>query len=466
MAGTPARSPVGAVTALTVHGPRGALDLTVPTDATLGDVARTYAAEAGLPSPLPLVSRSGEPLQLTDVVGEAGLVAGSVLVAVDPSARPAPPRRGHRAGTAASRAPVAGAASAAWLCGAAAVAGLAGWSATRMPEDERWPVVAVLALAALVGCLPIGSLAAQRALAAPAFAAAACLALVWDPLPERIPTVLGAAALAAAVAAAAARTLAPADSPAVDGLRVWIVVGVGWFAVAGLGALTDVGPQVVWSVLYLLAVLAARFVPEIAVDVPDQFLLDLERLAVTAWSAREQPRGRRGRVVVPKHAVDAVAARGTRLVSAAAVAVLAVVTVAAPLLLLTADLPLDRTGARCLVGFGGAALLLAARSYRHVLARRLLRLAGVVSVGSVAVVVVGLLAPGADGSSGRAGFLALAAVALAAVLVLVGVLVGRGWRSAWWSRRAEIAEALCGAAAVGSLVVAVGFFRHLWEVTG
>jgi hypothetical protein len=59
-----------------------------------------------------------------------------------------------------------------------------------------------------------------------------------------------------------------------------------------------------------------------------------------------------------------------------------------------------------------------------------------------------------------------AAIGLAAVLVLVAVVVGRGWRSAWWSRRAEVAETLCGALAVSSLVVAVGFFRRLWEITG
>ncbi|WP_168798096.1 hypothetical protein, partial [Nocardioides sp.] len=123
-------------------------------------------------------------------------------------------------------------------------------------------------------------------------------------------------------------------------------------------------------------------------------------------------------------------------------------------------LPLDRVGARCLVASGGAALLLAARSYRHVMARRMLRLAGVLSLVAVASVLLRL----AEDSAGLVGLVALAAIALAAILVLVGVLVGRGWRSAWWSRRAEIAEAVCGALAVGSVVVAVGFFRHLWEV--
>lgn len=464
MPGTTSWPPAaGEVTAVTVHGPRGVVDLAVPTHATLVDVARAYAAEAGLPAPLPFVSMTGEPLQMTTEVGAAGLVAGSVLVAVDPSARPAPTRRG--AGPAAD-APsvVAGAGSETWLTVAAGIAVVAGWSATRLPEDDRWPTIAVLLVATFLGCLPLGALAVHRVVAAPAFAAAAALAAVWSPEPERLPTVLGAAALAAAVTAALGRALADPDSPAHEALRTWLVVGTGWFVLAGVAALTGASPQTVWAVLFLVAVLGARFVPELAVDVPDQYLLDLERLAVTAWSARGRPPGRRGRVVVPEQAIGAVAARGTRAVRAASSAILVVVVVAAPLLLWTADLPLDRTGARCLVGFGGAALLLAARSYRHVVARRLLRLAGVVSLALVAAAELGVL-PGVGRGAERSALLAFVAIGLAVVLVLVAVLVGRGWRSAWWSRRAEVAEAISGSFAVASLVVAVGFFRYLWELT-
>lgn len=466
MTSTTPRAPgPGQVVALSVHGPAGVVDLTVPAGATLADVASTYAAEAGLPQPLPLVTSTGEALELSTEVGEADLVTGAVLVAIDPRVQPAPARRGVRTMRSAP-AMTPGPASTTWLTVAVAVAVAAGWAATRLPSDERWPAVGVLIVAAVVGCLPIGALAASRVLAAPAFAAAACFAAVWDPAPERIPAVFGFAALAAAVTAAAARALAEPASPANDGLRVWMGVGAGWFAVASLGALTSASPQTVWVVLFLAAVLGARFVPEFAVDVPDQYLLDLERLAVTAWSARERPSGRRPRIVVPEQAVSAVAARGTRMIRAATVAIFVVVVIAAPLLLWTADLQFDRVGARCLVGFGGASLLLAARSYRHPLARRMLRLAGVLSLALVAAVVLGIApaALGGDGDGPR-GLVAVIAIILAPLLVLVGVLVGRGWRSAWWSRRAEVAEAISGAAAVGSVVVAVGFFRFLWELT-
>ena len=53
--------------------------------------------------------------------------------------------------------------------------------------------------------------------------------------------------------------------------------------------------QGLWAVLFAAAVVAARLLPYTVVDVPDQALLDLDRLAVTAWSAREQPRGSRRR---------------------------------------------------------------------------------------------------------------------------------------------------------------------------
>ncbi|WP_435772080.1 hypothetical protein, partial [Nocardioides sp. SYSU DS0651] len=192
MSGTASRPPAaGAVTALTVHGPRGVVDLVVPTGATLAEVARAYADEAGLATPLPLVSRSGRPLQPADEVGRAGLVSGSVLVAVDPAARPAPepaarsrpgPATGHT-GEPARRGPDPGPGSATWLGVAVAAAAVAGWCASRIEADDRWPAVAVLLAAAVLGCVPVGSLARQRALAAPAFAAAACFAVVWDPAP-------------------------------------------------------------------------------------------------------------------------------------------------------------------------------------------------------------------------------------------------------------------------------------------
>lgn len=160
---------------------------------------------------------------------------------------------------------------------------------------------------------------------------------------------------------------------------------------------------------------------------------------------------------MPPTAVAAVASHGARIVTAYAVAVLATAALSAPLLLRSATLPIDRIGARLLVLFAGGSLLLAARSYRHVAPRRLLRLAGLACCAAVAVALL----PRAPERT--ATVVVVLAVVLAAALVLVAVATGRGWRSAWWGRRAEAAEALCGAAAVATLLVACGVFRTVWE---
>ncbi|ABL79849.1 MULTISPECIES: hypothetical protein [unclassified Nocardioides] len=463
MAGTHAPADI---LALSVHGPVGVLDLVVPGTATAADVAEEYAVRAGLDAAPVLRSRLGHGLEPATTLARAGVVTGDLLVA-DPSApgvpadRAAEPvaggRHAARSGPAADGSPrprpdtlpMLG------LAVAAAAAGLAGWCAATAPGGAlRATAIGLLLVAAVLGVLPIGRRAAHRVVAAPAFGAAAAFAMAWDPHGVRLPMVLGVTGLAAALVAAVGRALAARPGEA---LRVWVLAGVAGFVGTGLASLGGAPPRLVWSLVLLGALLAARFVPAVAVDVPDQYLIDLDRLAVTAWSAREQPSGRRGRTVVPLDAVDAVAARGTRIVTAASAAVLAAVLLSAPLLLAAATLPIDRVGARVLVGCAGAGLLLAARSYRHAAARALLRIAGL-ACGTV-------LATALLGAAGRAGWwLAGLAVLTAAALVVAAVAVGRGWRSAWWSRRAEVAEGLAGATAVGALVVASGWFRQLWEL--
>lgn len=447
-----ASSNVGDSVALTVHGPRGSLDLVVPTAVTVLDVAREYASQAGLADVPPLGTHRGATLEPGASLAGSGVRAGDVLVALTAPTTAPSPSRSRRGSTGPSDAP--GALAVVWLALAAATAVLAGLLATRADGTTRDLTVGLLVAAAVVGVMPVGRLAGHRALAAPVFAGAAALAVVWDPEPARLPTVIGLAALVAALTAAVGRSL---DQRQEEGLRVWIVVGSLVFVLATGCALVGFEPPVVWSLLLVVAVLAPRFVPAYAVDVPDQLLVDLERLAVSAWSARERPRGRRGRTVVRPSAVETVAEQGARTLTAWSAAVLVLVAVAAPLLLASATLPVDRVGARVLVGLSGAALLLAARSYRHVAARALLRCAGLVCWLVLLVALVGALREGAG------TLLAVGSVLLAAVVVLVAVATGRGWRSAWWSRRAEVAEGLVGAGALASVVVAVGIFRVLWE---
>jgi hypothetical protein len=309
---------------------------------------------------------------------------------------------------------------------------------------------------ALAATLPMGRHAVQRAAAAPAFGAAAAFAAVHEPGVHLLPAVVAVSAVSAAVIAAIARALGPEREEA---LMVWIVSGSVVFAVCGTTLLLEWDGRVAWAVLLLLALLAARFVPALAIDVPDEALIDLDRLAVTAWSARDAARTGRGRVVVSAAAMGRLVAGATRTVTAACAAIMVVAVGATPLLLATATIDLDRIGARCLAFFVGAGLLLAARSYRHTVARRLLRIGGLACwLWLVAFVV-------ADASSrwlatGLVVLLVLGAVSLAAA-----VATGRGWRSVWWSRRAELAEGLCGSSALAAAVVAAGLFRSLWETT-
>jgi hypothetical protein len=440
--------------AVTVHGPSGVVDLVVPPEASVDDVAREYAAQCRLQFAPALHRRNGQPLGPDRSLAELGVRAGEVLAAggairgsnlAPPPRRPQPGRR-------------PGPFSVAWFSVAVGVAALAGWFASRvggLDTLEGQLAIGLLGFSALLGVMPVGRLSAHRMVAAPAFAAAAAFAVVWAPGPERLPTIVGVTALVAAVAAAVARAL---DMEGDEALRVQMFVGVGLFLITGAGALMHASPELVWGVLLLLATLSARFVPAVAVDVPDQFLIDLERLAVTAWSARERPHGRRGRMVVPPTAVAQVAARGARIVTASAAGVWVVVALSAPMLLASAALPVDRIGARVMVGLSGAALLLAARSYRHSVARTLLRGAGLTCWAALAAVLLGLLdTPGSVA-------LALVGIGLAALLVVVAVATGRGWRSTWWSRRAEVAEGLAGAGTIAALVVASGLFRTLWEI--
>ena len=72
--------------ALTVHGPLGSIDLLVPPGAAATDVAREYAAQAGLGA-IPLISTQlGRPLAADLPLVDGGVDSGDVLVASTPEA--------------------------------------------------------------------------------------------------------------------------------------------------------------------------------------------------------------------------------------------------------------------------------------------------------------------------------------------------------------------------------------------
>lgn len=438
--------------AVSIHGPAGVVDLVVPPGAGAADLAREYAEQSRLTS-IPLIyTRTGAPLRPDVALADAGIETGSVLVAMTSVHRPS--TSAALAGPEPTEAPPHPW-SAAWFWAAGSLAVLAGAFATQAEDDLMTVTVVLLLAAVVVGVLPIGRYADQRVLVAPAFAASAALPVLWDPTPERLPLVLGMAGLAAALAAAVGRAFATGPDEA---LRVWMVSGGGLFVLAGLAALGGFSAAVVWSVVLVLCVMAARFVPMYAVDIADQYLIDLDRLAVTAWSARERPTGRRGRIVVPESTVARVASGAARTMTASSAAVAVAAALSSYLLLTRVQPELDRIGVRCLVLFAGAALVLTARSHRHAGPRVLLRLAGLACWALLLGQLLGEL------SEPRLAALLGAAIALGLLLVLLAVATGRGWRSIWWARRAEVAEGFCAAAALASVVVSSGLFRTLWEI--
>lgn len=444
--------PTTGTLAVSVHGERGVLDLLVPDGATPPDVLQEYARQTGSSPAARLFDGRGHELPTDLALADGGVRSGGVLV----TARALPGRAdrdGRSVRAPGTRVPPT---LVALLAAAGVLALLAAVLAGATGEGQRERVVAVLGVGALLGVLPLGARAGRRVVAAPALGAALGLVAAWDTDPARLPMVVGIAGAAAAVTAAVGSALAEEGRAA---LRVWMWAGGAVFVVAGAAAVLGLDERVVWSVLLVGGMLAGRVVPSLAVDVPDQTLVDIDRLAVSAWSARERRTGgRRSRAVVGRESVEEVVARGSQVVTAAAAAVLVVTLVSAPLVLLTTTLPLDEVGAPLLVALVGATQLLVARSYRHGAARALLRTAGLWALGCVLVLVVAQ-------QDWRAQ-VGIAAIVLGALLVPVAVAVGRGWRSAWWSRRAEVAEAVAVAFSVPALAVTVGLFRRIWEIVG
>lgn len=439
--------------AVTVHGPVGVIDLLVPAGAKAFDLARAYASEAGIDA-IPLMQRpDGTVLPPDRTLRAAGVTAGSILVAATGLGRP----RRSRLMDQVRRIPPSPGLAAFMASVAVGLAVVGTVAASGADTQVRAWVLSTLGVIAIFACVPWGRHQASRAAAAPAFAGLGVGAALWQPGEFDQTGVIAASALAAAAVAAVARTFVDdVEEPA----RVWIIVGLTVAAVTSVAPLTGWPVQVSWAALLLVAVFSARLAPALAVQVPDEVLLDLDRLAVTAWSARDVAAGpRRSRVVVAPDAMTALVASASRTVLSSAVAVAVVATLSSQLLLAHAELELDRVGARVLVFLAGACLLLVARSHRHRGARLLLRLGGFGAWLSLAIHALSHdLVP-------APWMFAAGAVAVGVAVLAAAVATGRGWRSAWWSRRAEVAESLCGAFAVAAAVVASGFFRVLWEIT-
>ena len=445
---------VSATIRVTVLGDAGRADLAVPTWVDVATLAASYAESVGAAAVPALTTTSGARLDDGSSVDEVGLRHGDVVVALahDALATPAAESPGAGLRGPGSRALQPALLLLAGLAGLGGAGTLAGSGATGATQVVG---LGVLLLCALVTALPLGSARAStaraRSAASPAFGAGAGLVAAYSEAPGGLLLGLAVAALAAAVFAAVARTFLDPDQDEL--VEVWLVVAA-VVAVLALVMLLVGGTLVgLWSVLFGAAVVGARLLPYAVVDVPDQALLDLDRLAVTAWSARERPRGgRRRRTMVRFDGVTALVRRGLRLVAAGTVVIAVVVATTGPLLTRGAGRDLAGVSALVMVGLGAGALALVARSFRSTLPRVALRLSAAWAIAFLGLDVLHEYGRTTD-------WLVFAVVAVAALLVtLTAVWIGRGWRSVWWARVADLVEGLSIVCVVAAVPLASGFF--------
>ena len=458
---------------LTVDGPEGRLDLAVPAWLEVASLSAEYAERWGLADPPRLATASGRVLEPSATLEEV-VDQGELLVVAPAPSRPAADPAYADRGAAGPVAPTSavrrmGSPALLVLAGACALGAAAVFAGTGgQPSDQPWlrPVAAgVLLLGALLVAVPRPERRRTRPTARPGRRdpGRSCSARPWrsqqgfvvafSTRPGGPLLALAVGGLAAVVVAAVARTGLEGERE--DATRVWLVSGA-LLVVASVGALLlGAGLLGLASLAFALAVVATRMLPSFVVDVPDEVLLDLDRLAVTAWSARERPRGGRKRHQVRPRMVTDVARRSQRTVAAGVVVTSLVGLLSAPVVVL--GLGSDpstwaRWGGVAMVLLGAASLALVGRTFRSLLPRVLL--------GATACVLVALTAGVVASELGTPalwyGFAAAAVVAPAAVLA--AVQLGGGWRSVWWGRVGEILETMTGVVVLALVPLASGLF--------
>jgi hypothetical protein len=334
--------------------------------------------------------------------------------------------------------------------GTAILATSAFGAALTQPGPARTAVGVLLLLVAVTSALGRVDFAA---LIAPGVAGAGGFVLAGGPDPGADRVALVAAALAAAHTAALTRFSRPAD----ENQRVWLVASAVVAVVAGAAFLGGAPMSTTWAVLAGVAVLAVRLLPSLVVDVPEEALLDIDRLRVTAWSART-PRHTASRRALENAEVREVVARGQRMLTAGTVAagITAAVSVAALLAVPGAGAAI--WGAWASAATVGGALLLAARTYRGAVPR-----AALCAGGTVALVAFALAALAHSQPGGLWGVV-VACTLLAVGAVAAAVAFGRGWRSVWWGRVADVLDGIAVTLSVPATLVAAGGFDYVHQL--
>lgn len=452
-----AESIVGATMRLSVLGDAGRIDLVVPVWVEVADVARSYAETVGLAETPVLRRATGAALDPESALDRAGLRHGSLLLAGDSPRGAAPPgvdERGEPLGPDGSAGPSS------WLVDVAAIAVVVGAVAAALGTGGRLGTVTtvVLLVAGLVALVPLGRerLRLQRLHAAP-FCLAGSALVATSPSLDHPLLPVAVAAVAALAAAGAARALS--DDDAVSLVWLW---STGLLASSAVVLLVlGAGPSGFWALLVGGGLVGVRLLPALVVDVSDDTLLDLETLAVTAWSAHDEPRRGQRRPVIRRPQVRSLARRGGVLLRTGTAGAVAVLVLGAFLLLpaVDADGAWSRIGAQVMVGAAAGAAALVARDYRDWRLQVLLR----VGAGVLAAVLARSVLP--DLGDLAALLVVLGAVAVAGGVVAAALALGHGWRSVWWARVADVLQGALFAVALTALPLASGLFDFVWRFT-
>lgn len=459
---------------ITVYGPDGSADTgiwsgTTPVD-LVGDgrVRAALGLQAG--EQVAVVSRSGARLRDDSPLLDQRVGEGDVLTVLVPAraAQPAGQRVGHRMRVRSRRTPRTrerGARRLGPVVTALVLLTLAGVVSVPAGGAVRALTAYVLLAVALLGAVavPREGWGDSARLLAPAAAAAGVLTLLAGSGPGRMHLALTAAAVAAAVIAAAARVrtvraVSAHDAGQVtttqdgaDRLLVVLVLASTVAGVLGTGLLIGTPLRACAVMLAAGATLTPRLLPSAVVGVPDEALLELDRLSVTAWSAHErlpQQGWRRLRA----HDVTDLITRARRLFGTTTVLCCALAVVGAIGALTGDPLGLARVGAAALAICVGLTMALSARSVRDRAGRASLLAGGaVLGLASAAVVLAGL------GTGWRLAVLVTAVLAGIAV-VPAAVALGRGWHSVRWARTGDVLEGLAVALVVPAAFVATGGF--------
>lgn len=439
---------VGAVPVVrvTVVGPAGRADLTVPTGAPVRDLLRPEVLGGRDPAGVTCRSPAGGLLDVDAAVADAGVPDGGVVVVTAGRAPVAGDSRSARRSSAGRRASAGRPARAGLLAGGlVALSGAAALASTGVVRP-----VAGLSLLALGVALALSGGSSRPGAApvtAPAVAGAGTGVLVVADRPGWSLLAVTAAAAVAGVAAALARS---GRLHATEPLAVWVALSSAAAAVGTLALATGLGPAGVAALVLGIVLPAVRLLPAGVVDVPDDVLLELDRLSVTAWSARET-RGRRPRRVrLRRDDVSGTVEHGRRLLVAWAVAASLGTAVLAVVLTSTATQGWARWGTPVLLGCLAVGLPLAARALRESAPRVPLLLGGAACGATLAAIVL----PGVTTVTAVPVVVVLVLGALSAAVAASAA--GRGWRSVRWARVGDVLEGLAATLALPAALVAAG----------